>query len=68
MKFVVNRVHESSVWYGKDMQGKEVVMQSVIAGGASVKGYASGAFDIHKFCRGFTIAEVPDTEEGYYLL
>ena len=68
MKFVVNRVHESSCWSTDNVQGLDVMVVSVTKGGSSVNGYVSGTFGRDKFCHGFTIAEVPETEEGYYLL
>ncbi len=71
MKFVVNRVHEPSRWNEHLLQGNEFLFNDNFVKSFDI-GYCAGDVvgDFHgiPFCESFTVAEVPDTEEGYYLL
>jgi len=72
MKFVVNRVHKSSCNKEKDLQGNEVIIDSLLAAISTndwnCNGWATGCVKTEssiKTCYGFTIAEIDN--EGYLL-
>ena len=80
MKFVVNRVHPGSIHYGavEGIEGLEICMDGEFFGKSkSIEGYCRGhivhgqaylPYDNFSYAGAFTVAEIPDTEEGYYLL
>lgn len=79
MKFVVNRVSPHSIHYGsvEGIEGMEVCIDKEFGKSILVKGYCEGrvvrdkthtSHHVQLYAGAFTVAEVPDTEEGYYLL
>jgi len=66
MKFVVNRVGADSIWTESELRNREVSVDEHLS--CEYYGWLSGNLIDGNHCGWFTIAEVPDTEEGYYLL